>query len=241
MAENKALEKDIKLMHGEDAVSSVVNSSDREGEVLVEDSLALNSQEAGEKRESLDDLVARLDAESKKIIEIGQIQPHVQDEIEKMVMLLAELKAEVFDKKSEAISQSEIIKDKVNALVQSGKVQIDQGEYERSAASVLQYAALLDSITAEVDMELAFFGLFFSDKQPQKMVVWKDEPNDFAGFVGAKSRYIKKYVKNIRKDLNVSFSRYVYGFRAQNERILQVEAYIRYQDRLQEQASKSKA
>jgi len=133
------------------------------------------------------------------------------------------------------LRQSIFIKDKVASLVTSGKVQIHQDEYKKSEESVTQYAGLLDNIMVEIDSEISYFGLFLGEELPGQVVAWMSEPDDFIAYIKEKVRFIKKYVKSIRKDLNISFSRYNFGFQAQIKRILQVEVYVRYHENLEAQ------
>lgn len=205
-------------------------------ELLVEDSLELNRQRKTLSAEEYQQFLENLAKANKKIIQVKALESVDKHLIEEVLVCLAELKNEVLHKRDEAMRQSVFIKEKVGSLVTSSKVQIHQDEYKKSEESVTQYAGLLDNIVAEIDSEINYFGLFIGEELPGQVVAWAPEPDDFITYIREKVRFIKKYVKSIRKDLNISFSRYNFGFQAQIKRILQVEAYIRYHEDLEAQA-----
>lgn len=204
-------------------------------ELLVEDSLELNRREKNLSAEEYQQFLDSLVAMNKKIIAVKPLETAEGLLVKEVIHCLSDLKSEVLQKRDEALRQSLFIKEKVNLLVNSGKVQIQQDEYRKSEESVNQYAGLLDNIVAEIDSEVNFFQLFLSESLPAQVVAWASEPDDFFAYVKEKTKFIKKYVKSIRKDLNVSFSRYNFGFQAQIKRILHVEAYIRYHEHREEQ------
>lgn len=199
-------------------------------ELLVEDSLELNRQRKTLSAEEYQQFLDGLTKANKKIIKVTPLDLADSRLVEDVLLCLVELQNEVLLKRDESMRQSQFIKDKVESLVTSGKVQIHQDEYKKSEESVIQYAGLLDNIVHEIASEINYFGLFISAELPGQVVAWATEPDDFVVYIREKVRFIKKYAKSIRKDLNISFSRYNFGFQAQIKRILQVEAYVRYQE-----------
>lgn len=207
-----------------------------EQELLVEESLELNRQKKTLSAEDYQKFLDGLAQANKKIISVTPLDAHDRNLVQEVVACLLELKNEVLAKRQESLRQSNFIKEKVNVLITSGKVQIHQDEYKKSEESVVQYAGLLDNIVAEIDSEINYFNLFTGNDLPGQVVAWAKEPDTFVEYIREKIRFIKKYVKSIRKDLNVSFSRYNFGFQAQIKRVLQVEAYVRYHEHLEDQA-----
>lgn len=218
--------------------SAFIADEPEEQEILIDDSLELARKSKEMSEEEWQVFVAGLAQNNKKVIPVVALGTH-QVLVNEILQSLSHLGDEVLLKRDEAVKQSQAIKAKVGLLVESGKVHINQDEYHKSEESVIQYAGLLENIVNEITGEIAFFGLFVSDKAPRHVVVWNEDPDDFIEFIKAKVRFIKKYVKSIRKDLNISFSRYNFGFQAQIKRILQVEAYIRYHDSLRTQDFKA--
>lgn len=217
---------------------NVVTSEDaiEAQELLVEDSLELNRQRKTLSTEEYQKFLDNLTKTNKKIIKVTPLDLTERRLIEDVLLCLTELKNEVLQKRDESMRQGQFIKDKVESLITSGKVQIHLDEYKKSEESVIQYAGLLDNIVNEIESEINYFCLFISEDLPGQVVAWATEPDDFGTYIKEKVRFIKKYAKSIRKDLNISFSRYNFGFQAQIKRILQVEAYVRYHENLQQQA-----
>ena len=211
------------------ATSAFTGDVAEEQEILIEDSLELDRQSKAMSPEEWQNFVAGLAQDHKKVIPVMPLGDD-QSLISEILLSLSQLGDEVLLKRDEAVKQSQDIKAKVGLLVESGKVHINQDEYHKSEESVIQYAGLLENIVNEITGEIAFFGLFATNSAPKHVVVWNEDPDNFLEFIKVKVRFIKKYVKSIRKDLNISFSRYNFGFQAQIKRILQVEAYIRYHD-----------
>jgi hypothetical protein len=215
--------------------NSVQDESVQDQELLVEDSLELNRQRKSLSPEEYEKFLESLTKANKKIIPVKPLSMSDVALVEEVLVCLVELKGEVLQKRDESVRQSQFIKDKVSTLVVSGKVQIHQDEYKKSEESVLQYAGLLDNIVTEIDSEISYFSLFIAKEMPGSVVAWMSEPDDFIVYIKEKVKFIKKYVKSIRKDLNISFSRYNFGFQAQIKRILQVEAYVKYQEHMNAQ------
>lgn len=225
--------KDMITTPSEALNASSFEEAVQDQELLVEDSLELNRQLKTLSTEEYQHFLDNLTKANKKIILVKPLTVGDKRLVEDVLLCLIELKNDVLQKRDEAMRQSLFIKEKVGTLVTSGKVQIHQDEYRKSEESVTQYAGLLDNIIIEIDSEINYFGLFMGNDLPGQVVAWMSEPDDFFIYIKEKVRFIKKYVKSIRKDLNISFSRYNFGFQAQIKRILQVEAYIRYHENLE--------
>lgn len=178
--------------------------------------------------EKFQQLMRELVAAGKKIIKKDEISVAATREISDVLELLATLRVDVMAKKEEALAKSAFIKQRVQALIDSGKVHIQQEEYEKSEESVQQYAQLLDSVIAEIEGELLVFKDFLN-AEIEYAFAYLHESNNFDQFLKNRIAFVRKYVKNIRKDLNVSYSRYSFGFEAQMKRILNVENFVRYQ------------
>ncbi len=234
--ENKEMTSVLPEAQTEAQSAAGLEESAEAQELLVEDSLELNRQRKTLSTEEYQQFLDNLSKANKKIIKVTPLEVVEQRLVEDVLLCLSELKNEVLQKRDEAMRQSKFIKDKVESLVTSGKVQIHQDEYKKSEESVIQYAGLLDNIVHEIESEINYFSLFISEELPGQVVAWATEPDDFAFYIREKVRFIKKYAKSIRKDLNISFSRYNFGFQAQIKRILQVEAYVRYHENVQQQA-----
>ena len=136
------------------------------------------------------------------------------------------LKQEIENKKIGALEKRQLIREKVTALCDSGKVNVDQSEFDKSDVSVHEFVGLLERMIDEVDSDYQFYKMLVSDTPPATMLVFKVEHGTFEEVVVQRIEMIKRYVKTAKRDLAVSYSRYCYGFEAQIRQILFVEQVL---------------
>lgn len=139
---------------------------------------------------------------------------------------LVQLKKELIEKKDAASEISLNIKSKINNLSKNSAIQINQREIADADKSVKDYLDLLQNLANEVDGELTKYSMLLPDKCPDEVTVWKTEPDDFDQYIQGLTKIIKKYSKNVRKDIAISFSRFCFGFQEQLKRINYIEAYL---------------
>lgn len=139
---------------------------------------------------------------------------------------LVQLKKELIEKKDAASEISLNIKSKINNLSKNSAIQINQREIADADKSVKDYLDLLQNLANEVDGELTKNSMLLPDKCPDEVTVWKTEPDDFDQYMQGLTKIIKKYSKNVRKDIAISFSRFCFGFQEQLKRINYIEAYL---------------
>ncbi|MBM3893482.1 hypothetical protein FJ365_03740 [Candidatus Dependentiae bacterium] len=154
------------------------------------------------------------------------LQGELKIQLARAVALLQDLKQEIEGKKSGALAKRQLIREKVTALCDSGKVNVDQSEFDKSDVSVHEFVGLLDRMVEEVDADYQFYKQLVSDTPPPKMLVFKVEHGTFEEVVKQRIEMIKRYVKTAKRDLAVSYSRYCYGFEAQIRQILFVEQVL---------------
>ncbi len=142
------------------------------------------------------------------------------------VQALHDLKNEIAQKKDGALEKRQLIREKVMALCESGKVNVDQSEFDKSDISVHEFVGLLDRMIEEVDADYLFYNDLLSDAPPATMLVFKVEHGTFEEIIKQRIEMIKRYVKTAKRDLAVSYSRYCYGFEAQIRQILYVEQVL---------------
>lgn len=148
------------------------------------------------------------------------------------IYLLTEMEAlcvDVAGKYTYATEQNTFIKNKVDTLSSSQDVVINREEYQKSEESVEKYLELLKGIIAEIQNEMSYFIVFLKDKTPQYLIVPQDDTDSFELFFAQKTRVVKKYIKDMKKDLNISYSRYCFGFEAQINRMAGIEYYLQMQ------------
>ena len=178
-----------------------------------------------------EELRKQLEIAHKKLVLTEPLSQQTKQKFQESLASLAALKEEILRKLDEALLRSSLIKQKVDLLLHSGKVQVNEEEYKNSEISVQHYAQLLHTIVDDIEQEMKAFSVLTADQLPQYFIITKDEPSKFVDFVEEKIKAIRKYSKNIRKDLNVSDSRYRYGFDAQMKRISYIERFVAAQER----------
>lgn len=179
------------------------------------------------KEEALENVVQQLEEQGLKLMPVDEVPSSLVEDSKGIIKELESLKNEILKKKVLAREKSLLIKEKVDFLLNSGKVHVDKSEYEKSEVSVEKYTKLLTTIIAEIDHETAYFTQFTTGEKPNNIVVPQEVNDEFGIFFKKKIKHARKYAKNMRKDLNVSYSRYCFGFDAQLRRISFIESYLR--------------
>jgi hypothetical protein len=154
------------------------------------------------------------------------LQGELKLQLARAVQSLQDLKEEIASKKGGALEKRQLIREKVTALCDSGKVNVDQSEFDKSDVSVHEFVGLLERMIEEVDADYQFYKLLVSEAPPATMLVFKVEHGTFEEVVAQRIEMIKRYVKTAKRDLAVSYSRYCYGFEAQIRQILFVEQVL---------------
>ena len=175
------------------------------------------------------DLLAQVKNARTKIIAVGLISSEIKKNFSSVVLLIDKLIDQINQKRDGVVSQINEIKKRVDGLMSSGLVQIDENEYKKSEESVKQYTMLLDGICQELAQEKLLLEKFIGDKHPEGVIVGEDTTESFADAAAAKIKAVKHHLKTIDRDLGVSYSRYHFGFESQLRRIIYVENALKRQ------------
>ncbi len=162
-------------------------------------------------------------AEFTKQVAVTPLPNEVKKQLISSVALLTELRQEIENKKAGALEKRAIIKAKIDALRASEKVNIDDAEFKKSEESVEHFVQLLDKMIQEVASDEKFYASLTQDTPPATMTAFKFDSDDFLQLISSRIVSIKKYVKNAKRDLSISYSRYCFGFDAQIRQINYVE------------------
>ena len=138
---------------------------------------------------------------------------------------------EALDKKNEFAHQSELLKRRMGELIKTGKWNVDKDEYEKTQKGIKKYEALLDSLLKDIEGQLSFFTAFTSDNPPEKIELLKFIASDIDTYFESKIKDTRKFIKNMQKDLRISFSRYNFSFDAQIKHLNYVYAYIKHMEK----------
>lgn len=162
-----------------------------------------------------------------KRVSVTALNPQVCAEFIKAVEVLEELEVEVAGKRSAILEKNQFIEDKLAFFQKSGMVNIDDAEREKSNTSVQQFVGILDQMMGEIVRDVAFYRSLTSSTPPEYVTVMKSDPiDDFTTYIKARLAIIKRYIKAVKRDLTVSFSRYCYGFEMQIKRIMYIEQVL---------------
>lgn len=135
---------------------------------------------------------------------------------------MLDLHKEIAEKMQSATHQNQTIKDRITALAEAKQVTINQDHYSHFDQSITTYVQLLGDIGNEIGREIASLARYADLTEPTTIRLLKTEPiSSGVVFITEKTKWMKRHVKTVRKDLLVSFSRYRFGFESQ---IKQVEA-----------------
>ena len=129
------------------------------------------------------------------------------------------LKAEIEQKRGYLIDLSNGVFEKAQALLPTTNISLNKEDLDQSYNSITEYLYLLERIHQEIVYEIDYFSRLVHDTQEKR------EEELPAGILH-KIKGVKKYTKQIRKDLLISFSRYQFGFNAQAKRLAFIERLV---------------
>ncbi len=141
-------------------------------------------------------------------------------------VLLITLDAEVTSKQEQALEKNGYIKGIVQQLMQDGYIQVNEQEFKRSEESVQKYVDLLNDVRNEIHQEMQRIALMQTAEEGKEFAVWKTAPDEYPVYVEQRIKQLKHYIKSVRRDLNISYSRYCFGFESQMRRIEAIQRYV---------------
>ena len=144
-----------------------------------------------------------------------ELKPCLLEGIEHLFLL----KKEIEQKKDLLSRLSTQVIEKARSLIPEKNFAVNEGDLDQSHKSISEYLDLLEKIHQEILIEIAYFLELF---QNDDTTPHQEAP---LGLI-LKIKGIKKYTKQIRKDLLVSFSRYQFGFTAQAKRLDYIERVV---------------
>lgn len=176
---------------------------------------ASKQEELEKKKKEFEALVRKLDAQNKKLIPSNDLPISLQDELVQGIDRLTDLRVEVTEKQKALLGQNKKIKDQIEEIAKAKKIAIKADKFAESEKSIEQYVTLLKNIEAEVEHEIAYLQRLHALKEPTFIVVHKYDPFLYEEYIASKVLSVKRYIKTVRKNLDVSFSRYTFGLENQ--------------------------
>jgi len=164
-----------------------------------------------------------------KDIPFGSLTEHVKQLLDGILFLIESLKTEINLKRSGVLEKKSLMQEKLASLKTSSKINVNDAEFDKFHKSIDEYVRLLDSMMQEVERDLAFYQSYLSPNPPAHISVERSAPDAFDAILGERIKMVRKNVKNAKRDLAVSYSRYCYGFEAQMRQIVYVESLLALQ------------
>lgn len=160
----------------------------------------------------------------------------MKERLKKVVEELVTVRLDIFNKKVEIVTKREIIKEKIKFLDESKQVRIDKAEFEKTEKSTQDYIRLLDGIIHELSGEIGYYNVFISDEKPpvDKVVVPLKSPDKIEDYLELQMNGIRRYLKTVKRDITISFSRYTFGFDEQLKHLTFVESYVKSNTKFKE-------
>lgn len=186
----------------------------------------LAPSEATIAQERAEEATERFVHQTTKQVVTAPLQPAVAKELTAALRLLTQLREEIEGKRDGALEKRGLIRAKILSLRDSGKVNVDEAEFEKSDTSVQEFVHLLERMVEEVTADEAFYTSLLQDNRPAQVQAFITEPDDFQVWVKERINLIKRYVKAAKRDLAVSYSRYCFGFDVQIRQISYVERVV---------------
>ncbi len=187
--------------------------------------------EKGEQEKKSEALLKEFMEKHTKEIPFTGLSSELKGQFQWVINELLGLGKEIEEKRASFLNQNEEIKKRISDLVKTGKWSVDKGEYEKSQEGVREYENLLNSVKDELEKEFSFFKDFSSENPPKNVRVLKTDSDDVNDFFADKIKNIKRYVKKVRKDLRVSYSKYDFAFQNQIHKLDYIYAYIKHMEK----------
>lgn len=159
-------------------------------------------------------------------------EPPLSDEsrthITEILAQLNDLVKDILGIKEAVLNQNSTIKARVLGLEEAGKEFDFSIDTEHADANIAQYTQLLERIIEEINLEKSKHEERLALRETTYIAALDSKATTFDQFIREDVSTAKKQVKKIRKDLNVSFSRYQISFQNQMARFARMEFVINY-------------
>lgn len=175
-------------------------------------------------------LEQQIDPKTQKIIYVSEISTELTLNLKESVYSLIVLKEDVDFRRKFILDKVEDVKNKAENLTKTYKVKFDKKEQEETEKSVKEYAALLEGICKELNQEIFhnYTLLNEGENKIKKLVAPINSPDLFEEYVIARIKWTKKFVKDLSKNLSVSYSRYNFSFDDRERRLTILESNLKH-------------
>ncbi len=144
--------------------------------------------------------------------------------LEKNFMDLFAFYVEIEHKRVNLIERNTFFRDQLNTLSDSNSISFNKSALDENEASINHYISLIDKLITEIKEEISLFSLM--NRCNKIYIASADDainPKNALVALEDKVKSIKRYVKNIRQDVNISYSRYSFGLDEQIKQLSYVK------------------
>ncbi len=171
----------------------------------------------------------KIDPKTQKFIPLTPISQNLKNKLTNVIGSLLQVRQEILIKRESLLNKRQLIKEKITALTETKKVRLDNDEFEKTEKSASVFIKLLDDILNELNNEIGYYYIFVSEEKPpvEKIVVPVNAPDNLMDYLEMQINSIKRYIKNVKQNISVSCSRYLFGCDEQIKHLSFVESYIK--------------
>ncbi|MBD3231714.1 hypothetical protein GF322_03555 [Candidatus Dependentiae bacterium] len=186
----------------------------------------INNIDSEKKEKEQKEAIEKFIQTSTKEINITNIPEDIKNELQKLIFEFEKLKNEIQEKKNTCTKQLQTLQSKLEILINSGQIKLDKKHFEQTQKELNHYQMILDHVNKEIDNELKLCKDLISENPPKTIRVLKNTTDDFIQFITSKIQSLKKYLKKMKKDLQISFSKYNFGLESQKRKLEYLKTYL---------------
>lgn len=179
----------------------------------------------------------KIDPNTQKFIPLTPISSNLKNQITRALETFLQVRQDFSTKKLDLANKRQLIKEKISSLTETKKVNLDKNEFEKTEKIANDYIKLLDSIINELTNEIGYYYIFISNEKPpfEKIVVPLSAPDSLENYLEIQISGAKRYLKNVKRDISISFSRYSFGCDEQLKHLSFVESYLKSKESIKKQ------
>ena len=138
---------------------------------------------------------------------VGIKQAHLK-EMKSLISFLQSFFIDTKKKKETILTMDNAIVAKIKDLCDKNIIKLNQEEFERSQSVIHEYYEALDGVCDDIQAQIDRFVMFETMPLPSVTSIFYFEPNNFADYLPAKIKQVKKSMKKLQSDINVGYSQY---------------------------------
>ena len=162
-----------------------------------------------------------------KELKVTSISTEFKKEVARIIPELEKTQKEIEEKKQSFVKQYKTVEDKLDILTKEGQIKLNDKDFQKSRDSFKRYEDSLNQVLGEIIADITFYSNLIGENPPQTIKVFKNSTDDAAIYLIAKLKVTQKNIKNITKDVRVSYSRYFVGLEEQVRKLDYLSSYLK--------------